>query len=343
MSEPRQAAGLRPATLADVAQEAGVAVSTVSRALSNPGRVAEPTRTRIEDAARKLNYVANSSARALSSGRTGTVAVVVSDVTNPFYFDIIRGTQQHLKAAGYAQLLVDTNESPELESTMITRLQQNCDGVILTAPRLTDSQLQRLSQGTVLVTINRPKTGLGTVIIDTPAGVEQAVEHLANLGHRHLAYVSGPRSSWSNERRWRAVQRTGARLGLQITRTDPLAPERASGEVAADAVLATSATACVVFNDLIAIGMLARLRQREVVVPDDLSIVGCDDIFGADFCDPPLTTLTAPIELASQQAVALLLSRLSGAETAGATTTTVLPTQLTIRESTGPAKKSRNQ
>ena len=109
-----------------------------------------------------------------------------------------------------------------------------------------------------------------------------------------------------------------------------------SGAPAADAVLNTRATACIVFNDLIAIGMLTRLRERGVRVPGDMSIVGCDDIFGADFCNPPLTTLTAPIERAGRVAVSMLLSRLDARLPPPARRAVLLPTHLTIRQSTGP-------
>ena len=102
-------------------------------------------------------------------------------------------------------------------------------------------------------------------------------------------------------------------------------------------MLNTGATACIVFNDLLAIGMLSRLRERGVAVPDDISIVGCDDIFGADFCHPPLTTLTAPIEQAGRVAVSMLLSRLNGE--AGTRQSVVLPTHLQVRESTGPVPR----
>src|ERR1700704_1096329 len=144
--EPLAGAGSRrPATLADVAAASGVATSTVSRALSNPGRVNALTRERIERAARELDYVPNSQARALTSGRTRAIAVLVSDVTNPFYFGIIRGTQQQLKAAGYTQLLVDTEESDEFEDGMLHKLRRSFDGAILAASRLTDRRLTTLA------------------------------------------------------------------------------------------------------------------------------------------------------------------------------------------------------
>ena len=327
----------RPATLSDVAAASGVAVSTASRALSNPTRVNAITRGRIEHAARELNYHANTLARALTSGRTRTIAVLVSDVTNPFYFDIIRGTQQQLKAAGYTQLLVDTEESDELEDGMLHKLRRSFDGAILAASRLTDRRLATLAAEMPLVAINRQTRGVPSVFIDTPSGIEQALGHLASLGHRDIAYVSGPETSWPNEGRWRALSRAAELNRVVARKVGPFSPKKAAGAAAADAVLNSGATACIAFNDLLAIGMLMRLRERGVRVPDDLSIVGCDDIFGADFCNPPLTTLTAPIEQAGRVAVSILLARLDPAIAPSVRQTATLPTHLTVRSSTGPA------
>ncbi len=298
----------RQPTLADVASRAGVAVSTVSRALSNPGRVNVRTRERIEQVARELDYSANPSARALSSGRTGAVAVLVSDVTNPFYFDIIRGTQQQLKNSGFTQLLVDTEESAEVEGTLLHKLKGSCDGAILTSTRLSDARLTDLASSINLVTINRPRRGLGSVVIDTAQGMEQAVEHLVSLGHRRLVYVSGPKGSWSNDRRWRAIYRAARRLGADVSRTQDFPPQAASGTGAADAVLNTRARR---LHRLQRPGRdrhaePARRTRRQRARRSQR--VGCDDIFGADFCHPSLTTVTAPIEQAGRVAVSILLS-----------------------------------
>ncbi len=327
----------RPATLADVATASGVAISTASRALSNPNRVRAATREKIEEVARELNYVVNSQARALTSGKTRTIAVMVSDVTNPFYFDIIRGTQQQLKAAGYTQLLVDTEESDELEDSMMHKLRRSFDGAILAASRLTDRKLAALASEMPLVAINRQTSGVPSVFIDTPSGIEQALGHLVSLGHRDIVYVSGPETSWPNEGRWRSLVRAAESHGVTASRVGPFSPKKVAGAAAADAVLNSGATACIAFNDLLAIGMLMRLRERGVNVPGDLSIVGCDDIFGADFCNPPLTTLTAPIEQAGRVAVSILLARLDDPTISGARQTATLPTHLTVRSSTGPA------
>jgi LacI family repressor for deo operon, udp, cdd, tsx, nupC, and nupG len=336
-SADRRAHAEKMPTIKDVAELAGVATSTVSRALSKPDRVNRHTRERIEEAAARLNYVPSSQARGLSSGRTNTVAVLVPDITNPFYFDIIRGTQHQLKAAGLTQLLVDTEESNEMELEALHKMRRSADGFILAASRLTDAQLAEVSGSQPLVTINRASANAPTVVIDTPSAMIQALEHLVSLGHQRVCYVSGPPTSWSNSRRWKIFEEDSGQRGLETHRVGPFAPKTTSGAAAADAAVRTGATACIVFNDLLAIGMLQRLRERGIRVPEDMSIVGCDDIFGADFCNPPLTTISSPIEQAGRVAVSMLLSQLNPLHGGTTRRLAVMPTHLTVRGSTGPA------
>ena len=336
-SADRRALAEKMPTIKDVAELAGVATSTVSRALSKPDRVNRHTRERIEEAAAQLNYVPSSQARGLSSGRTNTVAVLVPDITNPFYFDIIRGTQHQLKAAGLTQLLVDTEESNEMELEALHKMRRSADGFILAASRLTDAQLAEVSGSQPLVTINRASANAPTVVIDTPSAMIQALEHLVSLGHQRVCYVSGPPTSWSNSRRWKIFEEDSLQRGLETHRVGPFAPKTTSGAAAADAAVRTGATACIVFNDLLAIGMLQRLRERGIRVPEDMSIVGCDDIFGADFCNPPLTTISSPIEQAGRVAVSTLLSQLNPLHGGTTRRLAIMPTHLTVRGSTGPA------
>jgi LacI family transcriptional regulator, galactose operon repressor len=340
MDTPRSA---RPVTITDIAVATGVAPSTVSRALNKPGRVSAATRDRILAAARELNYAPTMRARTLASGHTGNIAVLISDVTNPFYFGLIRGSQRQLKAAGYAQLLVDTEDSGEHEAEMLRAMRHTLDGAILAASRLPERALAAVAAQIPLVTVNRNVPGVMSVVMDTPTGIEQAVEHLISLGHRDIAYISGPENSWSNRARWRAMNAVAARHNLRFTRIGPFPRGRHSGSAAADALLITEVTAFVAFNDLLAIGMLSRLRERGVRVPADVSAVGCDDVFGADFCNPPLTTLTTPIEEAGRVAVSMLLSRLKDPSAPVTRRAVVLPTHLTVRESSGPAPDRRTR
>jgi LacI family transcriptional regulator len=329
-------------TINDVALAAGVAVSTVSRALSVPGRGNWSTRERIERVAQELNYIPNSRARAFTSGRTGVVAVLVSEIINPYYLHILRGIRRELQAAGYALLLIDTEESGEVEARMLAKHRSACDGAILTASRMSDSQLGDVAADMPIVAINRVARGMPSVVIDSAGGIDQALEHLVSLGHERVLYVTGPRSSWSNERRWRAMRVTAARLGIEVSRTAPFASDPAAGAGAAEALLNSGCTAAVAFNDLLAIGILERLRERGVRVPEELSVVGFDNIFGADFCSPPLTTLASPIEDAGRVAASLLLSGFTPLGLKSPPRSVLLPTHLIVRASTGPAPKGKN-
>ena len=150
------------------------------------------------------------------------------------------------------------------------------------------------------------------MLIDIRTGLTQAVEHLKALGHETIALVSGPPGSWQNRWRWNEFEEQVRLQSLTPILLGPYTPTRASGMVAGDALLVTGATACVAFNDLLAIGVLQRLRQRGVRVPDDMSVVGCDDIFGADFSAPPLTTIAGDTEHAGRLAASRLIAILNG-------------------------------
>ncbi|ALV41436.1 LacI family transcriptional regulator [Pseudarthrobacter sulfonivorans] len=328
------------ATISDVALLAGVATSTVSRALSNPGRVQGATRKRVELAAAELNYLPNPLAKSLRMGRTGVVALLIPDVTNPFYFDMVRGNQAQLRASGCFQLLCDTDESPEVEMQVLQRLGKTADGAILGATRLSDEQVLEVAGSMPLVIINRTVGQVPSVVIDTSSTMSQAVEHLYSLGHRHIAYISGPATSSSAASRWDAIETAGRRLDVDVTKIGPFTPTEMSGAAAADATLNSGATACIAFNDLVAIGMLRRFSARGICVPTDISVVGCDDIFGADFCNPPLTTMTSPTQQAARIATMMLTDQLQPEGARYARTRATLPTHLTIRGSTGPAQIS---
>jgi LacI family repressor for deo operon, udp, cdd, tsx, nupC, and nupG len=328
----------RPATISDVAAAVGVATSTVSRALSQPGRVSESMRQRVVAAAGELGYYPNPQARSLILGRTQSLTLLIPDVTNPFFFGLIRGTQSQSKARGYRLLLVDTEELGGVETAYLDELHKSTDGVILAASRLTDDELAAAARRLPVVTINRDVAGVPSVIIDTPAAAVQALDHLVSLGHTSIAYLGGPATSWSSRKRARALRQAARRQGVTLELLGPFSPTRQAGAAAADAALTRNVTACLFFNDLLAIGALGRFAERGVKIPSDLSVVGCDDIFGADFCNPPLTTLTAPVEQAGRVATDMLLRsiqrRADGLPADGHHER--LATYLTIRESTGP-------
>lgn len=312
-------------TLNDVAREADVAVSTVSRALTNPDRVSRATREHVVAIARQLGYRASRAA-----GRHQMLAMLVPDITNPHNFALIRGAEAQARAAGYTLVLGDTQQQPDLESLHVERLAPTVDGVILLASRLPDEQLRDIADRTTVVLFNREMPGLASVVMETVDGSRQIVEHLVALGHRSIAYLAGPRNAWMTDERWRALAGAAADAEVQITRLGPFLPTLDQGAAAADVGFASGATALIAFNDLLAIGVLQRLERRGVEVPGAISVVGYDDIFGSDFCHPPLTTVTGPLEQAGRTLVDQLLGALSG----GAAQQLTLPTRLRIREST---------
>jgi DNA-binding LacI/PurR family transcriptional regulator len=322
----------RAVTLHDVAREAGVAVSTVSRALSNPERVSTRTRDHVRAVAQRLDYQPNRIAQALPSGRTQMLALLVPDITNPHHFGLVRGAEAQARAAGYTLVIGDTQESPELESIHSQRLGSVVDGIVLAASRLPEDDLRALGSRRPVVLFNREVDGFPGVVTDSADGARQIVQHLAALGHRSIAYLAGPSDLWTDGVRWRALSTSAAEAGMAITRLGPFSPTVEHGAAAADVGLASTATALVAFNDLLAIGVLRRLERLGIPVPRRVSVVGFDDIFGSDFCHPSLTTVTSPVDRAGRTLIDLLLT---GDPHSRQVT---LRTPLRVRDSTGPAE-----
>ena len=325
-------------TIYDVARTAGVATSTVSRAFSNPLRVAEETRNRVLQAAEALGYVPNPHARALTSRKTETLAMVVSDITNPHFFEIIRGAEMRAKASAFTLVLVNAEESPRIELEQITRLARSVDGFLLAASRLPDEDLLQLAATHSVVMVNRQVQGIPSVVLDQTEGCRQLVVHLASLGHSSVVYLSGPRNSWIAASRWKAIRDSAADCGMSALRMGPYTPTVSHGGAAADAALTTGASAFIAHNDLLAIGVLRRLAERSVRVPEDVSVAGFDNIFAADLCTPSLTTLSGVHADLGRAAVELLLEGVApGARGGDAVPHLVLPSQLVLRSSTGSA------
>ncbi|GAA4556384.1 LacI family DNA-binding transcriptional regulator [Pseudonocardia xishanensis] len=320
----------RAVTIYDVAREAGVATSTASRALSNPGRVSERTRAHVVAVAERLGYVPNRIAQALPSGRTGLFALVIPDITNPHHVGLIRGAEAQAAAAGHSLVLADSQEDAAVELAHLRRLASFVDGFLLVSPRAPADELAALLHRHPAAVFNRPLAGLPGVVTDIDAASAQVVRHLAERGHRRIAYLRGPDTSWADGERHRTLAAHAAEHGLEFAATGHHPAVLDSGAPAAEAGLATGATALIAFNDLIAIGVLQHLERLGIDVPGRVAVVGADDVFGASFCHPPLTTVTSPAELAGRALVDLV--------TGTAPDDPVLPSELVVRGSTGPAR-----
>jgi LacI family transcriptional regulator len=334
--------GDRP-TIYDVAREAGVAASTVSRAYARPGRVNAETAAAIFAAAERIGY--RTSRITGSRGRqTGAVALMVSDITNPFYGEIIKGAEQAVRQAGYALLLSDTSETGPVERDVVERTLDLVEGIVLASSRMSDSAIRMIAKQKPLVLLNRQITETSCIVADNPRGVRRAAEHLGMLGHDTITYVAGPEASWAEGMRWRALREAAYELELRVRRVDPGAdPSVRTGHAAARRVVEEGATAVLAYNDALAIGVIKGLKQLGVAVPDDVSVVGFDNVLLADIVDPGLTTVAAPMRKAGALGVGNVLALAAGAKTHGETL--VLPVKLVVRASTGPPRsgqRSRN-
>lgn len=332
----------RAATITDVAQAAGTSISTVSRAFHMPELVRASTRARALAAAADLGYTPNRAARGLITGRTGSLGLIVPDIANPFFPPLIKGAQQRAHAGDHSLYLVDGEEDAHAELRAIRTMAKQVDGVVACSSRMSRTQLLQAASLVPLVLVNRTFEGLPAVLLDMGGGMRQALEHLHALGHRRCTYLAGPAGSWSDRQRRRAFRQACTRLAIDPVELGPFDPGYEAGVRAGDLALAAGSTAIVAFNDLMALGTLARLGERGVGVPDEVSVIGFDDIPMAALASPPLTTVAAPAAEAGRAAIELALDQLT-APYGGERRVQTLPTELRIRASSGPAAGARRE
>ncbi|WP_306204673.1 LacI family DNA-binding transcriptional regulator [Actinoplanes sp. RD1] len=326
--------GQRP-TIYDVAREAGVAASTVSRAYARPGRVNTDTARRVFEAAERLGYRTARPAGGRPPGpgaASEAIALVIADVTNPFYGEIIKGAYEAARRAGYQLVLSHTNESPEEERRTIERELAHVDGIVIASSRMTDSALRMTAKQRPVVLLNRLLPEASCVVNDTARGIHRAAEHLAALGHERICYVAGPGTSWSDGTRWRALREAATRLGLDVRRTGPHEPTVLAGLSAARRVARADATAVLAYNDALAIGVMKGLRKLGVTVPAEVSVVGFDNILLDELVEPALTTVAAPLYRMGLTGVQNCIALAQGAHLSAAPL--VLPVRLVVRQST---------
>ncbi|MCZ2822698.1 LacI family DNA-binding transcriptional regulator [Modestobacter sp. VKM Ac-2977] len=324
-------------TINDVARECGVAASTVSRAFSRPGRVSAATAERIKEAAERLGYRATPLSLRTVTGQTGMIGLVVSDVTNPVYFPLIRGAEAAATERDWMTLLTDAQESARKERDGIDRSLTAVDGLLLAGTRMSDASIRLVAQQLPVVVCNRAVTGVHSVVADNARGIRRAVEHLADLGHTTITYVAGPEASWADGVRWRALREATYELEMRAVRVGPFPPTVDGGVSAVQALRRLDPTAVIAYNDLLAIGLLRGLAAAGVAVPSDVSVIGFDNIFGSDFCTPGLTTVAIPLRGLGGEAVARLAAQIDGG--AGhQIRPTVVPTRLVVRDSTAPRR-----
>ncbi|MFD5213623.1 LacI family DNA-binding transcriptional regulator [Microbacterium sp. NPDC058345] len=324
------------AKITEVAREARVSLSTVSRVMNGNPSVDAALAERVREVAARLGYTASPLARSLVLGRTQTISVVIPDLANPTFQAILRGLSHAAAKDGYHVLISDTEERVEHEKEVAATTRQRTDGVILCAPRLPQDDLTALLPAIApAVVINRgPQRHAPAVAADYGMAITGLIDHLRGLGHHRLAFLSGTVLSASGEARRRAIDAAlDADAGLQIIEI-PAGVDFDSGAAVAPAVIDSAATAVLAFNDLVAMGLLSAVAARGIRVPEQLSIVGFDDIPFAAYTSPPLTTAAVPAADLGRSAWTAMHALLSGAEPVA--TETLIPA-VVVRGSTGPA------
>jgi LacI family transcriptional regulator len=336
-------------TLRDVADAAGVHAATASRAL-NPatrGLVNADTARRVIRVAEQLGYRPNPIARGLKTAKSGTVGIVIPDLMNPLFPPIVRGIDEVLEPAGYSGLIVNTDNDPGREQWQIEHLRsRQVEGLIVATARIEHPLMERLHRdGVVMVMVNRRPEALDVPSItpDDAAGVEQAVRHLADLGHTRIAHVAGPANTSTGVSRARAFRAAVRELGLD---DDPAllvtadSWNEAAGAVGLRRLLDAGAQFTAIFagNDLIALGCYDVFRERGIECPADMSVVGFNDMPFLDKLQPPLTTIAIPHQQIGAEAARLLLEVI--ADPSRPARSVLLPLSLVVRGSTaGPAAR----
>jgi LacI family transcriptional regulator len=306
-------------TMHDVSQEAGVSLMTVSRVINGKDDVSEDTRIKVMQVIEKLNFRPSSIARGLVTQRTGTLGVVVPDISNPFFASLVRSAEEEAYAKNYSVFLGNTNEEQDREIAVLQLLEDNqVDGLILCSSRL-DDEIISVSLGhfpsVVLVFRDNIGPNVGVVTLDDVRGGQLAVEHLINSGHRNIGLISGPARSLSTKGRLEGYKKALLAAGIPLNQEwiRNCHPTIEAGQERTIELLKSKPeiTALFCHNDLIAVGALQACFQLGLSVPHDVAIIGYDDINLAALVTPTLTTIHSPIVEIGARALQMLLEQMS--------------------------------
>ena len=319
-------------TIRDVAARAGVSVATVSRVFNQKGPIREETVRKVMDVAGAMQYVPHAGARSLSTRSTRTIGVVLPDLHGEFFSEVIRGIDVAARANGYHLLLSGSHADRDEMRAVVQAVRGLVDGLIVMSPDLEPAALvAELPAGIPAVLLNAKADGRPSITIDNAGGARDVVRHLASLGHKRIAFITGPAHNNDAEQR-----RRGFRAGVKAHDITPVEIAgdftEDSGYEAAKKILALKPRPTAVFaaNDSMAIGALSGFRDAGVAVPDKIALVGFDDIPIARFLDPPLTTVKVPIAELGRRGLELLIGEQAPQR---------LETSLVIRRSCGAERK----
>jgi LacI family transcriptional regulator len=300
-----------------VAELASVSLGTVSNVLNHPHLVSEHTRRRVEQAIAETGFVRNGSARQLRAGHSPLIGLIVLDVSNPFFTEVARGVEDAANATGSIVILCNSDDSVTKEQHYLQSLEeQRVQGLLITPVSNSEASVQQLRRhGIAVVFLDHPSRSpdLCSVAVDDVLGGELAATHLFAQGHRRIGFLHGPATIRQIAERQRGVRRAVKRFGLDPQRallniTVP-GQNTSEGEASVEALFASEPRPTAVFcaNDLLALGLIRGLAKQGIRVPEDLAVVGYDDVDFANVLSPPLTTIRQPKYELGYKAAQLLL------------------------------------
>jgi DNA-binding LacI/PurR family transcriptional regulator len=344
MEDRLRLAAIPPRSIKDIARLANVSHSTVSRALHNSQLVNARTAEKIQRIARESGFRVSAVARGLVMRKTRTIGVVVTTIADPFVAEVVSGIEQAANDHGYSVFLADSNADPDREQKVVRSFaERRVDGIVVTASRVGALYIPLLSEMKVpIVLINNQNPGefVHSVTIENVEASREATNHLIRLGHRRIAYLGDQFGYQSDTERFAGYSRALDEAGL------PFLPELVvHGDGKADAAtkamdkllaLDNPPAAVFCYNDMSALGALRSIRLHGLRVPEDISLVGFDDLFLASYMQPPLTTVRQPMRRMGQLAMESLLKLMSGEEL---TVAIKIPAELIVRESTGRSRE----
>jgi LacI family transcriptional regulator len=326
----------RRPTIIDVAERAGVSKSTVSRVIADDGKwVSEETKERILQAIDELDYIRDGIASSMRTARTHTIMLAIPDITNPFWPAVARGAQDIMDVEGYAVIFANCDWNKDRESDFLEMAQRNrIDGILINPVEVSDQNLQKLNIPIVLLGIHQGYH-FDMVGTDSREGAVDALMHLIALGHRRIGLILGERQGSRVSRLplyMEVLNNAGISLDSNLIVTVPFNQNGAHEGMKSILTAEKMPTAVFCENDILAIGAMQVIHSAGLSIPEDISIIGMDNIFAASITMPPLTTIAKPKYEIGSQAAKLLLKRING-ESLSAPQKIVIPCQLLLRGS----------
>jgi LacI family transcriptional regulator len=325
-------------TIQHVADEAGVSIATVSRVLNGDEKVTAERADKVRAVAARLGYRPFGAARDLASGNHRSIGAIVPDLGNPYFYDVIKATTVGAAGDGFRMVISDSGDDADLELSIAQERLSQVDGLLILSSRIDVAGLRSLmGQSAPVLLVNRIERGvdLPVVAVDNFSAMLELCHDLAELGHRRIVYLSGSPRAWQNRERWRAIEQARI-MGIEATSVPVDVASIEGGYRATDEALTHSPTAIVAFNDLVACGVLTRLRERGIRVPEEMSVTGFDDIVFAQHTQPSLTTARSPRAELGDQAWRMMQALIAGERLADPP---LLKAAVILRGSTGPAAR----